>query len=113
MLGNERKQVNDTLLYRDYFVSVFFDNEKLLAIYVNDRGIFTKVVNVDSNFYSPEYDVIAYKQVIYCSSATEEEQKECLSDFIAYTEKELNKYNETLNWEFLEHEGIKKEVYVK
>ena len=105
MNGNEKSQVIDTLLYRDCYMSLFFDDEKYLAIFVNDRGL-TKVLSTDDNFYSVEDDIIAYRDLIAHSSADTDEQKEYLRAFINYTQKELDKANQTLNWEWLESRGI-------
>lgn len=103
--GNERAQVNDTILYRDYCVSLFNDEEKMLLIFVNDRGN-TKVLNYDDNFYSVEDNIIAYYEVLKNTITDEEEQRGYLEAFIDYVKSELKKNNEELNAEYLEHYGI-------
>jgi len=105
MNGNEQKQVNNTLLYRDSFISMFFDDEKYLAIFVNDRGL-TKVISVDDNFYSIEEDIIAYRDLIAHSLATEEEQKEYLRAFASYCEQSLYDMGQELNYEYLNSKGV-------
>ena len=106
MLGNEKSRINETLTYRDFYVSVFVDEQKYLIVFLNDMGQ-TKVINFDSNFYCVEDDIIAYRDIIEHSSASKDEQYEFLRDFIIFVQKELDGTNDKLNWEYLEHNGIK------
>lgn len=110
MRGNEQAQVNDTLLYRDSYISLFFDDEKYLAIFVNDRGQ-TKVLNIDDNFYCVEEDIIAYSELIKHATDDENEQKEYLKAFINYTKSELEKGKQELNIDYLEHYGFDRGLF--
>lgn len=49
--------------YRDYYISVFHDNEKYLMIFVNDEGA-TQVINYDSNFFTIENLIDAFYNLI-------------------------------------------------
>ena len=109
--------MNDSLVYRDIFVSVFVDSEKCLVIYVNDKGN-TNVVNFDSNFYSVEDDIIAYDEMLKDSlkddttneirEVDREDYFRFLGNYIKSVEKELETSDlEGLNWDYLETRGIK------
>lgn len=96
--------MDNALIYRDAYISVFFDDKKLLAIFVNDRGQ-TKVLNVDDNFYCVEDNIVAYKELIE-HTADDEEQTNFLGTFINYTIDEVRKGGQDLNYEYLWHVGI-------
>ena len=108
--GNEQAQVNDTLLYRDYCISVFNDDEKCLLIFVNDRGN-TKVLNYDDNFYCIEDNIITYYELLKNTLDNEDEHKEYLEPFIAYIKKEIEGYNQELNIDYLEHYGFDRGLF--
>ena len=110
--------MNDSLVYRDIFVSVFVDSEKCLVIYVNDKGN-TRVVNYDDNFYSVEEDIVAYDEMLRDSlkddttndirEVDREDYLRLLGNYIKSVEKELETSDcEGLNWEYLESRGIRK-----
>ena len=108
--GNERKQVNDTLLYRDYYVSLFNDDEKCLLVFVSENGK-TKVLSYDDNFYSIEDNIIAYYEVLKEATQDDEEIKDYLGAFIDYIKSEMKNYNEELNIDYLEHYGFDRGLF--
>ena len=110
MLGNERTQVNDTIMYRDWFVSMFNDNQKLLIIFVNDIGD-TKVISYDSNFYCIEDNIIAYREVLFKSIEDNEERNEFLKAFIDFVKQEIKDSDDELNIEYLEYNGFDRGLF--
>lgn len=97
--------MDNALIYRDAYISVFFDDAKLLAIFVNDRGQ-TKVLNIDDNFYCVEEDIIAYKELLEHTYADDEERVNYLGTFINYTIEAVKKGGQDLNYEYLWHAGV-------
>lgn len=99
------------LIYEDYYVSVFNDWNKCMVVFVSDEGM-CKAISYDSNFYSPEEDILAYVELINHSfrGIQSEEKDFYINKFIKHVERELAKGNEELNWEYLEHCGIKREA---
>ena len=87
--------------YRDTYISVFFDSEKLFVIFVNDRG-HTKVLNIDDNFYCVEENILAYKDLIEDATDNVEEQRDYLGTFINY----VMKHESDLDFEYLWHCGV-------
>lgn len=91
------------MVYRDTFITLFNDEEKCLAVFVNDRGQ-TKVINYDDNFYSVEDDILAYDELIKHATSDKQEQQEYLHKFIDFIRGLVGN---DLNTEFLEARGIK------
>ena len=95
------------LIYRDPFITMFHDDEKYMVVFVNDRGE-CAALSYDDNFYCVEEEIIAYVDLINRSfnGWKSEEKDECIRKFIKHIEKKIKP--EQLNWEYLEHCGIKK-----
>lgn len=91
------------MVYRDTYITLFNDEEKCLAVFVNDRGQ-TKVINYDDNFYSVEDDILAYDELIRHATSDEKEQQEYLHKFIDFVRSFVG---DKLNTEFLRDRGIK------
>ena len=87
--------------WRDFFVTIWCDTEKCYSVYLNDKGL-TKTINIDSNFYSPEDDIIAYKEMIDTSSAQGKDKSKFLKRFIDY----VKSMGHDLNVEYLKKQGI-------
>ena len=98
------------LIYRDSYISIFNDDEKYLAIFVNDRGQ-AKVLNYDDNFYSIEEDIIVYNELIKHATSDLQEQQEYLGKFIKYVKREVKKSNAELNIDYLEHYGFDRGLF--
>lgn len=99
------------LVYEDFYVTVFNDYEKCMVVFVSDEGM-CKALSYDSNFYSPEEDIITYVELINHSfrGQQSEEKDHFINKFVKYVERELAKADEELNWEYLERYNIKKEA---
>ena len=94
------------LMYRDFYISLFNDEQKCLAVFVNDRGL-TKVVNWDDNFYSYLDDIDAYNTLIKHATDDDEEQQQYLGKFIKYLARELAKGEQEIDYEYLKERGYK------
>lgn len=104
MLGDEKKKVNDTLIYRDMFVSVFIDTEKCLMIMVNVY-MQTKVRNIDSNYACIEDDIADYYELLNrCISGRQ--LTNYLNKFIHFVCRQNNTRFKELNKNYLQTRGI-------
>lgn len=92
------------LLYRDFYITLFNDNQKYLAVFVNDRGL-TKVINYDDNFYSYIDDIEAYDTLIKHATDDEQEQQKYLGKFIKYIARELRKGDTQIDYDDLKERG--------
>ena len=85
--------------YRNVYVTHYFDDEKLLSLYVNDKG-HTKVIGVDDNFYTVEEDVIAYIDILM--DAVDNDKTEAFDYIVDFLRHLKNTGVEELNKEYLE-----------
>ena len=90
----------DCLVYSDIYITQFVDTEKCLTIFVNDRGQ-TQVINVDSNFYSAEDNVVAYYMLIKHATDDADEQKEFLGRYLAFVESEIKDTDTQISYDYL------------
>ena len=57
------KQKRKYLEYKDYAITIFNDDDKLMLVFVNDRGN-AKVVSYDDNMFYIEYLLDTYLEMI-------------------------------------------------
>lgn len=99
-------RVINTLVWRDDFITIFCDYEKCLIVFVNDRGD-SKTLSFDDNFYSIEENILVYDELIKKTYLPIDEQKQYLGEFVKYCEEEIKGSGYELNYEYLDHYGIK------
>lgn len=103
LLGDEKDKVDNTLIYRDIFVSMFVDTDKCLLVLVNRQGD-TKVRDIDSNYYCIEDDIADYYELLTNMTSNEKEVKEYLEAFIKHISKDCEDFE--LNKEYLKTRGV-------
>lgn len=103
-------RVDEHLLWRDPCVSVFGDEDKVLAVYVNDKGK-TRVINYDDNFYSIYEDIRAYNELLLDSlevdgvlrDCDKEDYQKMVDDFIY---DQLVKEGVEIDYDYLKELGV-------
>lgn len=99
-------RVINAIQYEDDCITIFCDDEKCLIVFVNDRGD-SKTLSFDDNFYSIEDNILAYDELIKKTYLPIDEQKKYLGDFVKFCEEEIKGSGYELNYEYLDHYGIK------
>ena len=104
---NRKPRKPNTIEYRDTFLTVFNDDEKMLVIFVTDTG-HTKAVNYDDNFFYVEYLIETYLEMILVSFAhwgieeRKEEIKKHVKKFLKHMERKTEIDRELFSKELTE-----------
>ena len=97
--------MDKVLIYRDAYISVFCDNQKCLLVFVTDKGL-TKTVNIDSNFYTIEDDIITYKELIEVATQDKQEQINYLGTYLNNAIDKAKDCGFVLNYGYLHNAGV-------